>query len=83
MAMLSAKDEERKRYDEVGSLIRKEVDAISNADTANASIEKSKSVEHVGSSSNLAKSLISAKAKELGLVFDKESKTYSDADTAA
>ncbi|MDE6651395.1 MAG: ATP-binding protein [Paramuribaculum sp.] len=83
MAMLSAKEEERKRYDEVASLIRKEVDAICNAETANAAIEKMKSVEHVGSSSNLAKSLISAKAKELGLVFDKESKTYSDADTAA
>ncbi|MBD5173798.1 MAG: ATP-binding protein [Bacteroidales bacterium] len=83
MAMLSAKEEERKRYDEVASLIRKEVDAICNAETANTAIEKMQTIEHVGSSSNLAKSLISAKAKELGLVFDKDSKKYSDADTAA
>lgn len=83
LSMLAVKEAERKKYNEVVCLIRKEVDAINNAETANAAIEKMKSIEHVGSSSNLAKSLISAKAKELGLVFDKESKTYSDADTAA
>lgn len=83
LAMLTAKEEERKRYDKVVTLISERIEEITDANGANDFISSIDEFEHVGSSKMKARSLFAAKVKELGLVYDKESKSYSDATDAA
>lgn len=82
LAMLSAKEEERKKYDKVVNEIRSQVDSINNADTANEFASHIDDFDHVGSSKTLARNLFAEKVKDLGLVYDKATKTYSDASAA-
>lgn len=81
--MLDAKAEERRKYEELLATITEDVDAISNADTANDFALKIKDYEHIGSSLAKARALFSAKVRELGLEYDPKSKKYQDAQPAA
>lgn len=82
LTMLAVKEEERKKYDEVVTLIREQVEEITDAASANDFASRINDFAHVGSSKNLARSLFAAKVKELGLKYDSEAKTYSDAEAA-
>jgi hypothetical protein len=52
---------------------------IVDSDTANLVAKEISSVEHIGTSLQYAKTKFSEKVKSLGLVYDKETKLYSDA----
>lgn len=82
LAMLAAKEAERKKYDEVVAKIRQEIEKITDAEGANDFAARIGEFEHAGSSKALARSLFAAKVKELGLKYDSDTKTYSDADAA-
>ena len=82
LTMLSAKEAERKKYDEVVSKIRGDVEAIADAASANEFASKINGFDHVGNSKILARNLFSAKVKQLGLKYDSDTKTYSDAEAA-
>lgn len=82
LSMLSAKEEERKKYDAVVSLIREQVEEITDAATANDFASRINDFPHVGSSKTLARNLFATRVKVLGLVYDSETKTYSDAAAA-
>lgn len=79
LAMLSAKEEERRKYDAVVSEIREEIELITDASSANGFAARINDFDHVGSSKAFARSMFAAKVKQLGLKYDSESKTYSDA----
>lgn len=83
LMMLSAKEEERRKYEAVVSKIREEIELISDASTANDFASRINDFEHTGSSKTLARSLFAAKVKQLGLIYDGESKSYSDGGDAA
>lgn len=82
LGMLQAKKEAREKYDKVVEEIKENIEFITDAQSANDFVSRINEFEHVGSSIKLAGSLLREKAKALGLVFDKETKTYSDARTA-
>lgn len=79
LGMLSAKKEARERYDKVVAEIREQVEYITDAQSANDFASRINNFEHVGSSLNMARQLFANKVKSLGLIMDKETKTYSDA----
>lgn len=80
LGMLRAKKEAREKYDKVIEEIKDAIEAqITDAQSANYFAAHIKDFDHVGSSLNMARSLFAAKVKALGLVFDKETKMYSDA----
>lgn len=83
LSMLAVKDAERKKYDKVIEEIKESIEFITDAQSANDFASHINDFEHVGSSLMKARNLFAAKVKALGLVFDKETKTYSDADAAA
>lgn len=83
LSMLAVKDAERKKYDKVIEEIKESIEFITDAQSANDFASRINEFEHVGSSLMKARNLFAAKVKALGLVFDKETKTYSDADAAA
>lgn len=83
LSMLAVKDVERKKYDKVIEEIKESVEFITDANSANDFISNIKEFEHVGSSLIKARSLFDAKIKALGLVYNSETKTYSDANAAA
>lgn len=83
MEMLKCKRDERQDYATRLEDLTAEVDTIADANAANqfvADIDRYK-----GNSNLLAKArkMFAAKAKELGLVYDKKTKLYADPDTAA
>lgn len=82
LAMLQIKKDERNRYEAVVAKIKKDIDLITDAESANNFTAHIKEYEHVGSSISKARSLFSAKVSELGLVYDSDKKLYTDADTA-
>lgn len=79
LSMLQAKKAEQDRYNKVVAEIKENIELITDAVSANEFASRINDFEHVGSSLIMARSLFSAKVKTLGLVFDKETKTYSDA----
>ncbi len=78
LSMLAAKEEERRRYAEIVAKIQEEVELITDAASANDFASRINDFDHIGSSKAKARSLFAAKVQSLGLVFDKETKTYSD-----
>lgn len=83
LAMLSAKEEERKKYDAVTGKIREEIELITDAGSANDFASRINDFDHIGSSKALARNMFAAKVKQLGLKYDSETKTYSDGGEAA
>lgn len=83
LSMLAVKDVERKKYDKVIEEIKESIEFITDAQSANDFASHINDFEHVGSSLMKARSLFAAKVKALGLVYNSETKTYSDADAAA
>lgn len=78
--MLQAKKEEQEKYNSLISEIKEVIDVqITDAQSANDFISHIDDFKHVGSSKMKASMMLSAKAKELGLIFDRGTKKYSDA----
>lgn len=83
LSMLAVKDAERKKYDKVIEEIKESIELITDAQSANDFASHINEFEHVGSSLMKARNLFATKVKALGLVYNSETKTYSDADAAA
>ena len=77
--MLSVKLKEQKKYNAVIEEIKDNINLITDAESANDFVSRLGSFEHVGSSLLKARDLFSKKVNELGLVYDKSTKKYSDA----
>lgn len=78
LGMLSAKEDEIKKYNALLSEIEDGVSQITDAQSANFFTEHINDYKHVGSSLMKARSLFSARVKELGLVYNKDTKVYED-----
>ena len=78
LGMLSAKEEEIKKYNELLAEIEDGISQITDAQSANYFTEHINDYKHIGSSLMKARSLFSAKVNELGLVYNKETKAYED-----
>lgn len=76
--MLQVKKEEAAKYDKVVEEIREQIELITDAASANEVANIINNFNHVGSSLAKARDMFGKKVKELGLVFDKETKTYAD-----
>lgn len=79
LAMLQAKKAEQEAYNKVIEEISGCIELVTDAISANEFISRIDNFSHVGSSKMKASVMLAAKAKKLGLIFDKETKTYSDA----
>lgn len=79
LSMLQAKKAEQEAYNKVIEEISECIELVTDAISANEFISRIDNFSHVGSSKMKASVMLAAKAKKLGLVFDKETKTYSDA----
>lgn len=82
LGMLNHKIEEIKKYTNLIDEISEQVELITDAQSANDFAARINNFEHVGSSLMKARSLFAAKVAALNLVYDKETKTYSDATAA-
>lgn len=78
LGMLQVKKEEAARYDKVIAEIKENIELITDARSANDFASRINEFEHVGSSLSKARDLFGKKVKELGLAYDKETKTYAD-----
>lgn len=76
--MLQVKKEEAEKYEKVIDEIKEQVELITDARSANEFAKIINNFQHVGSSLSKARDLFSKKVKELGLIYDKENKTYAD-----
>ena len=83
LSMLEVKAEERRKYEELIDTISEDVNNITDARSANDFATRIREYKHIGSSMAKARALFGAKVKELGLVYDTENKTYTDAEPAA
>lgn len=83
LSMLQAKKAEQEAYNKVIDEIKESIEFITDAQSANDFASHINDFGHVGSSLMKARSLFAAKVKALGLVYNSETKTYSDADSAA
>ena len=79
LTMLQSKKAEQDAYNKVMADITGCLELIADADSVNDFIAHIDDFNHVGSSKMKASMMLAAKAKELGLIFNKETKTYSDA----
>lgn len=79
LTMLQSKKAEQEAYNKVLSDIIGCLELVADAASANDFIAHIDDFNHVGSSKMKASMMLAAKAKELGLIFNKETKTYSDA----
>lgn len=79
LTMLQSKKAEQEAYNKVLSDITGYLELVADAASANDFIAHIDDFNHVGSSKMKASMMLAAKAKELGLIFNKETKTYSDA----
>ena len=79
LGMLAAKKAAQEKYDKVIEEIKESIEFITDAKSANEFAAQINEFEHVGSSLMMARSLFAAKVKALGLIFNKETKIYSDA----
>lgn len=78
LGILSAKEDEIKKYNALLSEIEEGVSQITDAQSANFFTEHINDYKHVGNSLMKARSLFSARVKELGLVYNKDTKVYED-----
>ena len=77
--MLSAKQEEQKKYNALIDEIKENIELITDAVSANDFASRITEFNHIGSSLLKARDLFSKKVNELGLVYDKVAKKYADA----
>lgn len=80
VAMLKAKQEAAAAYGALIAEITEGVEQITDAAGANHFIQHIGEYKHVGNSLAKARALFAAKVAALGLIWDKESKTYKDAE---
>lgn len=66
-------------YEDLMDLIRSNIDAITDADSANATMEDILKMKHIFDSKVRASQMINEKCKELGLKFNKAKKQYEAA----
>lgn len=78
-AMLAVKQEEQKKYNALIEDIKDNIALITDADSANDFVSRIDSFEHIGSSKIKARDLLIKKVKELGLVYNKNTKLYEHA----
>lgn len=76
LGMLAAKKEAQEKYDKVMEEIKEQVELVTDAESINDLLSRLGEFQHIGSSVVAAKVLINNKAKALGLVPNKETKTY-------
>lgn len=76
LANLEKGRELNERYTKVIDKLKENVLGIVDADSANDFISRIDNFEHVGSSKAVASKMLSVKAKELGLEFNKNTKRY-------
>ena len=76
---VAIKKAEQEAYNKVLSDITGCLELVADAASANDFIAHIDDFNHVGSSKMKASMMLAAKAKELGLIFNKKTKTYSDA----
>lgn len=76
LANLHRSEELHKQYLDVMEQIKSELEMVNDANTMNMFIANIDKFAHVGSSKAASKSLITNKAKELGLLFNKQTKEY-------
>ncbi len=76
LANLHRSEELHKQYLDVMEQIKSELEMVNDAHTMNLFIANIDKFAHVGSSKAASKSLITNKAKELGLLFNKQTKEY-------
>jgi hypothetical protein len=79
LSMLKLKKEETDRYNVVIAQIKDAIELITDARSANDFVSSIKEFEHTGSSLEMARSLLAAKASNLSLVYNKKSKSYEPA----
>ena len=70
--------ENNKKLDSLKIDIEQNLKYVNDAQSANKYVEWCKGLNHVYNSAAIAKSAISKKAKELGLIFDQITKSYTD-----
>ena len=78
ISMLSVKKAETEKYNTLIAEIKEGINQITDAQSAQYFAEHITDYKHVGSSLMKARNLFSSKIKELGLSYDKETKTYVD-----
>lgn len=76
LKMLQQKKETTEKYDKVMEEIKEQVELVTDAESINSLLSRLGEFQHIGSSMVAAKVLINNKAKALGLVPNKETKTY-------
>ena len=79
VGMLKQKRADIEQYNAVVDEIRDAVDFVCDADTANQFIATINNYSHVGSSLEVARKMFGEKVKSLGLVYNKDSKSYENA----
>ena len=79
---LQSNIEQTAKFEELAREIRVNAAAIKNADEANKFTKWVMGLEHIYNTKAIAQTELSRKVKELGLVYDKINKTYSDAPAA-
>ena len=77
--MLNLKKQEQIKYNKVIEEIQDAIALITDANSANEFVDRINNFEHVGSSLAKARALFMAKVKELGLVYNTETKSYGEA----
>lgn len=75
-AMLQSKQQARAEYDAKINDINDLLETVTNADSANNFVEVLGKIKQVGNSLQYARQQFAAKVAELGLTFNKESKSY-------
>lgn len=79
LGMLQKKKEMQEKYEKLIAEIKDSIEReVTDAKSANEFASKIKDFKHVGSSLEMTRNIFSAKVKALGLVYDKETKTYAD-----
>lgn len=70
--------ENNKKLDALKLDIEQNIEYVTDAESANKFVEWCQGIQHIYNSAAIAKSAISKKAKELGLIFDVKTKKYVD-----
>ena len=76
VSMLSEKEREQKEYDRLVATMKATISKFENEEQINGFCSNIDSFKHVGSSKAMAAKLVSEKAKELNLSFNKETRKY-------
>lgn len=75
---IAAEEEQKKKYEAAMAKAREIINAVKNAETANAAAPFLAKINHALTSKAEIKDLWTEKIKSLGLIYDKASKTYRD-----